>query len=121
MLSFSAPARLPVATDCSACCCSRGNRPPRHHNITTEHIEFPPQAHIKLLPGLGHTSSTPFDRDYGWYRYPRCLAGAIGYTVRRRTWTAEYHAEFPALLQTAMRTMLLCHTRAESGGLAAAR
>eukprot|EP01052_Picozoa_sp_SAG31_P064812 SAG31_NODE_23651_length_499_cov_1.030000_1_plen_69_part_00 len=38
------------------------------------------QAHIKLLPGLGHTASTPFDRDYGWYRYPRCLSGWPTYT-----------------------------------------
>jgi hypothetical protein len=30
---------------------------------------------VQIFPGVGHTSARPFDRDYGWYRYPRSLAG----------------------------------------------
>lgn len=68
---------------------------------------------VALYPGVGHTSSTPFDRDYGWYRHPRCLAGKLGYSARLRTWTPKYHAEFPDPLKGALRTMLLAQGRGD--------
>jgi hypothetical protein len=58
--------------------------------------------HIRIIPGVGHTSSIPFDREYGWYRYPRSLAGRLGYEATLRTWAPRYHTQFPDPLQTAV-------------------
>lgn len=67
--------------------------------------------YIRLLPGLGHTGSTPFDENQGWYRSYRGLAGAVSYHVRWKGWTPVEHAIFPTPLREAVRTMLLCNLR----------
>ena len=69
---------------------------------------------IRLLPGVGHTSSIPFDRDYGWYRHPRSLAGRLGYEATLRTWHPRYHKQFPESLRLAIKTMMLAQKREES-------
>eukprot|EP01043_Picozoa_sp_COSAG02_P014531 COSAG02_NODE_601_length_19715_cov_445.701315_18_plen_441_part_00 len=68
-------------------------------------------AHIRIIPGVGHTSSVPFDREYGWYRYPRSLAGRLGYEATLRTWAPRYHKQFPDPLKLAVKTMMLAQKR----------
>lgn len=70
--------------------------------------------HIQIIPGVGHTSSVPFDREYGWYRYPRSLTGRLGYEARLRTWAPRYHKQFPDPLKLAVRTMMLAQRRKDS-------
>ena len=72
--------------------------------------------HLVLLPGLGHTSSTPFGTEDGWWassrQQMRGPAGAVGYTARRRFWSAGAEAaELPLTLRAAVREVLLCHAR----------
>lgn len=65
--------------------------------------------HLRLLPGLGHTGSEPFDDVNGWYRSYRGIAGTVHYHMRWKGWTPERHREFPEELREAVRTMLLCN------------
>lgn len=67
--------------------------------------------HVILHPGLGHTSSEPFDEFNGWYRAYRGLAGVVTYTCRRKGWSPAEHRLFPVPLREAVRCLLLCHTR----------
>ncbi len=71
--------------------------------------------HITILPGLGHTSSTPFGTEDGWWASSRArmrgLAGAVTYTVRRRFWSVAEAEEMPLSLRKAVRVLLLCHAR----------
>ncbi len=71
--------------------------------------------HISILPGLGHTSSTPFGTDDGWWASSRTrmrgLSGAVSYTVRRRFWSIADAPEMPLSLRNAVRLVLLCHAR----------
>ena len=65
------------------------------------------------MPGVGHTSSIPFDKEYGWYRHPRSLTGRLGYDATLRTWAPRYHTQFPDPLKLAVKTMMLAQQREE--------
>jgi hypothetical protein len=69
---------------------------------------------IRILPGVGHTSDKPFDGDYGWFRGPRTLAGAVSYVVYMSLWSPRVHKEFPDVFQNGLRYLLLCHYRTGS-------
>lgn len=68
--------------------------------------------YLRLLPGVGHTGSEPFDEVHGWYRSYRGLAGSVHYHMRWKGWSPERHREFPEALRCAVRTMLLCNLNA---------
>jgi len=68
-------------------------------------------TYVKVLPGVGHTSDKPFDGDYGWFRGPRTLAGAVSYAVYMSLWSPKVHKEFPEAFQSGLRLLLLCHHR----------
>lgn len=63
--------------------------------------------YVRLLPGLGHTGSEPFDDTQGWYRSYRGLAGSVRYRARRMNWNPPQHSLFPVALRNAVVTMLL--------------
>jgi hypothetical protein len=65
--------------------------------------------YLRVLPGLGHTGSRPFDDHHGWYRSYRGLAGSVGYVMQWKGWSIPRHLEFPLPLRQAVKTMLLCN------------
>ena len=70
--------------------------------------------HLRIMPGVGHTGSRPFDtrRGYGWYRANRTLCGSVEYRQLERVWRVAEHAEFPMPLRAAVFTMLCANQRA---------
>jgi hypothetical protein len=66
---------------------------------------------MQILPGLGHTGSTPFDEQFGWYRSYRGLAGSVTYYVRWKGWNIWEHHSFPQSFQERILTLLLCNHR----------
>jgi len=67
--------------------------------------------HVVLLPGVGHTGSTPFDEQNGWYRSYRGLSGSISYSRKAKGWHPHCHQLFPLPLRESVRQMLLCHLK----------
>ena len=71
--------------------------------------------HVRVLPGLGHTSPTPFGTRDGWWaskgQRMRGPSGAFSYTPRERFWSVCEAAEMPRSLRAAVREVLLCHAR----------
>jgi hypothetical protein len=83
--------------------------------------ELAASEHVRLLPGLGHTSAVPFDVDSGWWAASlqrlRGPAGALSYGFRRRYWSATQDSKaMPRTLRAAARVLLLCQARGISGG-----
>jgi hypothetical protein len=74
--------------------------------------------HILVTPGLGHTSSNPFDTDRGWYRAYRAPCGAFTYTATLAPWTLREHCPFfnrgPGM-NAGLRALLLAHARGGEG------
>mmetsp|Transcript_12713 Transcript_12713/g.24117 ORF Transcript_12713/g.24117 Transcript_12713/m.24117 type:complete len:425 (-) Transcript_12713:125-1399(-) len=75
---------------------------------------FAQSEHVTLHPGLGHTSSIPFDREHGWYRGLRGLAGEVTYTAQVKMWSPNTHRVFPQNMQQAARSLIMCHYKNES-------
>lgn len=67
--------------------------------------------YLRVLPGLGHTGSRPFDDQHGWYRSYRGLAGSVAYSMQWKGWSIPRHIEFPLPLKQAVKSMLLCNYR----------
>ena len=63
---------------------------------------------LTIHPGLGHTGSTPFDEEHGWYREYRGPAGCISYKYRLKSWSPRENIMFPRDFRDAVFTMLLC-------------
>ena len=63
---------------------------------------------LAIHPGLGHTGSTPFDEEHGWYREWRGPAGTIQYKYRLKSWSPRENVIFPKDFRDAVFTMLLC-------------
>lgn len=61
-----------------------------------------------VAAGLGHTSSIPFDREHGWYRGLRGLAGEVTYTAQVKMWSPNTHRVFPQNMQQAARSLIMC-------------
>ena len=74
--------------------------------------------HILVTPGLGHTSSNPFDTNRGWYRAYRAPCGAFTYTATLAPWTLREHGPFfnrgPGM-NAGLRALLLSHARVAEG------
>ena len=70
--------------------------------------------HLTIHPGVGHTGSHAFENYHGWYRAIRGPSGTVSYTATLRTWTAPTHKIFPAMLRSAVVTMLLCQQRKDT-------
>lgn len=64
--------------------------------------------YLRLLPGLGHTGSAPFEDQHGWYRSYRGLAGTVHYKAAWKGWTHLEHRIFPVPLRSAVIAMLVC-------------
>eukprot|EP01038_Epipyxis_sp_PR26KG_P012587 gene12587-16879_t len=64
--------------------------------------------YITIHPGLGHTGSSPFDDQHGWYRAYRGLAGSVKYTMKWKGWSIFEHQIFPIPLKNAVKALLLC-------------
>eukprot|EP00976_Prorocentrum_cordatum_P039998 812432-Prorocentrum_minimum.AAC.2 len=88
-----------------------GERAPRAAPPTYQtyrrNVPFAGSEHLELYPGLGHTSSMPFDRENGWYRGLRGLAGGLTYTARTKNWSPDTHHEFPPPLRQCVQTALM--------------
>ena len=71
--------------------------------------------HLHILPGLGHTSPTPFGTVDGWWasgrQRMRGPSGALGYSARRRFWSLHEASELPRSMRAAVMALLLCHAR----------
>ena len=79
--------------------------------------ELAASEHLRLLPGLGHTSPTPFDTSAGWWAASlqrlRGPVGAISYSARPWHWALDDAAD-PAMLpsmRSAVRAVFLSHAR----------
>ena len=70
-------------------------------------------AHLRMMPGISHTASAPFDirPGYGWHRPNRAFCGALDYRHRVRAWSVAEHASFPPAVRTAVATMLCANNR----------
>ena len=70
-------------------------------------------GHLRIMPGISHTASAPFDirPGYGWHRPNRAFCGALDYRHRVRAWSVAEHASFPPAVRTAVATMLCAHNR----------
>jgi hypothetical protein len=63
--------------------------------------------HLRITPGVGHTGSTPFDEQHGWYRAYRGPAGSIGYSARAKGFNIFTFKLFPQATHRAVVTLLL--------------
>jgi hypothetical protein len=90
------------------------------YNSFGEHHVVAKDEHISVLPGLGHTGSSPFDERNGWYRAFRGPCGSLQYTVKWRRWSMVQHKSFPPSFRAAVRALLLCRNSIEHHPAAAA-
>ena len=87
----------------------------QYHSYREEKDIVGISKHMLLWPGLGHTSSNPFDDQQGWYRSWRGLCGSVGYNAKLKGWSINQHLVFPTGLREQVKMLLLCYEAA--GGL----
>jgi len=61
---------------------------------------------LRVMPGLGHCGSRPFDHVNGWYRHGRSPCGSIRYKATLKGWNKNEHHSFPEPMREAVVAML---------------